>query len=315
MTLAADFFYDTPSNARASIDCFDHEQRYLLTEDQARRFLEAAQPHTTPDPWDPERPISYARTTYFDDESLSYFRSGEGTAASGAVMKRLRVREYALARHVGEVPVYTDLCFLELKQHARDVRRKLRLQGSRRLIQALLTGRGTLPPTEDEPLLADGSLVALSAIRRELNHQRLSARLATWYRRVCLRHHTGAVRITLDEELLFLWPGPLATAGEPASPGDKLIGRGPARVLEIKLKGDAPDWLQRATASLKPAEGFSKYQYGMQLLTDSLPGLSQSCDGALHDGGLHDGGFTIGALGTSGDSDRSQTEVLAQPSS
>lgn len=306
MTLAADLFYDAPSNARATIDCFNHEQRYLLTEDQADAFLEAARPHTEADPWDPERPISYARTTYFDDEALSYFRSGQDSASSGSVTKRLRVREYALARHVGEVPIYTDLCFLELKQHARDVRRKLRLQASRRLIQALLAGRGTLPPTDDEPLLADGSdgsFLALSAIRRELNHQRLSARLATWYRRVCLRQQTGAVRITLDAELLFLWPGPLATAGEPACPGDQWIGRGPSRVLEIKLQGEAPDWLLTATAELKPAHGFSKYQYGMQFLSDAFPGLAPS--GAGPD---RDPAPALDSVVTSREDDRPQTD-------
>jgi hypothetical protein len=49
MTLAADLFYDAPSNARATIDCFNHEQRYLLTEDQAEAFLDAARPHTESD--------------------------------------------------------------------------------------------------------------------------------------------------------------------------------------------------------------------------------------------------------------------------
>ena len=283
MTLAADLV-ETHSNAQASVDSFEHEQRFLLTEDQAAVFLARVAPSTTLDPWDPARPVSYARTTYFDDDSLSYFRSGNGAENASPVMKRVRVREYALAARLDEIPIFTDLCFLELKQESRQTRRKLRLQASRRLIQALVNGRGTLPPTEDEPLLAGGSLFALDAIRRELNHQRLSARISTWYRRVCLRHPDGDVRITLDEELLFLWPGPLGTGGAPASPTERLIAKGPPRILEIKLKEEAPRWLQAAMAHLPAPSEFSKYQWGMQALADSLPIASTLAASARDDG-------------------------------
>ena len=75
------------------------------------------------------------------------------------------------------------------------------------------------------------------------------------------------MRITLDEQLSFCLPHLLGTAGMPVGPrpGD-IIASGPARILEIKLWGRMPAWLDDAVAGLHPAPTFSKFRMGMLAL-------------------------------------------------
>ena len=241
------------------VDPFEHEQRFLLTQDQALTFLVEIHPRVALELYDRARPISFTRTTYLDTDDYAYLRSCEGPAA-----RRLRVREYAYARSFAETPILSGICFLELKQSAGTARSKIRLSAPAEALERLLRGRPALDGAaggEAQPPEVE-QLAAANAIAAELALHRVAPRLTTWYRRTCLAAEAGRVRITLDEGLLFCRPQPLGRAGQAVGPVD-VVGYGPARILEIKHWGDEPRWLSQATAELAPAPSFSKFRMGM----------------------------------------------------
>jgi len=236
-----------------SSDPFDHELRYLLSRGEMRRFLDAIAPRAAIEIYDPERPISYTRTTYLDTDDLTYFRTGDGAPA-----RRLRIREYALAATVKDAPVISGVAFVELKEHDGPARRKVRLAASSAEIAHLLAAR------EAGPVTMTGEQAELA---RELALPTMAPRLATWYRRLCLTAEARRVRITLDENLTFCRPQPIGDAGSLAAPHEReVIAAFPARVLEVKHCGEMPFWLGPALEALEPADSFSKFRLGMTAL-------------------------------------------------
>ncbi len=243
------------------LDAFEREQRFLLTRAQTVAFLRAVSAHAVPELHDRARPLSFTRTTYLDSVDLAYLRS-----CAGRVARRLRLREYAVASNLTEAPLLTGLCFLELKQSAGTVRSKVRLAAPRRALERLVAGSFDTDTDLDDALDGDGAgRAALATLRAEVVSRRPVPCLTTWYRRSCLSGESGRVRITLDQGLSFCEPQRLGEAGDDATPS-AIIARGPARIVEIKLQGEAPAWLARATASLTPAPSFSKFQMGMAAL-------------------------------------------------
>jgi hypothetical protein len=245
-----------------SNDPFEHEERFLLTRGQVGHFFEAVGPRATAETYDPARPISYTRTTYFDTDDFAYLRSCEGPLA-----RRLRIREYALAASLADPPTFSGAAFLELKQNAGTARSKVRLFASPELLCRLLDpargGEGRM----DARLDAIDPHSPLAALEREMRTPGMAPRLTTWYRRVCLSAENGRVRITLDQNLTFYRPQPLGRAAGGAGPGPAdAVAAGPARILEIKLWGDIPTWLAAAVDGLRPAPRFSKFRMGMMAL-------------------------------------------------
>jgi hypothetical protein len=272
--------YEAEQGPSRRVDGIEHERRFVLTRAQAVRFMAAVGPHVTLELHDRTRPIAYTRTTYFDTEDLTYFRSCQGPVA-----RRLRLREYALAPDLGQTPTLTGACYLELKQNEGDARSKLRVAAPPELIARLVERRGGRENENAgddagqrlaldarrraEDLVLDQLVehtVALQAIERELGQHRVEPRIATWYRRVSLGGNDGGVRITMDDGLTFSRPRPPGHAGEPAMPGPEVIAYGPPRVLEIKFLGDPPDWLVAAVEDLTPLAHFSKFRMGMTAL-------------------------------------------------
>ncbi|HEY6475211.1 MAG TPA: VTC domain-containing protein [Polyangia bacterium] len=247
---------NTPSN-----DPFDHEQRFLLSRTEMRRFLEAIAPRAAVEIYDPERPISYTRTTYLDTNDLAYFSSPEGAPA-----RRLRIREYAVAASVTDEPVLSGVAFIELKQHEGAARSKMRLSATPAEIARLIARHEVHQPSPE-------ATAPWSAIALELSLPTMAPRVATWYRRLCLTAEGRRVRITLDENLTFCRPQPIGDAGTLAAPrGREIVAAFPARVLEVKHCGEMPVWLQPALAALEPADGFSKFQMGMTALGHGADG-------------------------------------------
>jgi len=243
---------NTPSD-----DPFDHEQRFLLSRAEMRRFLADIGARAAVEIYDPARPVSYTRTTYFDTNDLAYFRSGEGSPA-----RRLRVREYAVAATPREAPVLSGVAFIELKEHEGATRRKVRLAATPSEIAQLLVERGGDAARSVAPAAA-----ALDVIARELALPTMSSRLATWYRRLCLTADGRRVRITVDENLTFCRPLAIGEPGALAAPrAREVVAAFPARVLEVKHSGEMPLWLCAALESLQPARSFSKFQMGMTAL-------------------------------------------------
>jgi len=268
------------------IDPFEHEQRYILTRAQAIGFYESVGPRALLELYDAERPICYTRTTYLDTDDFAYFRSCDGPVA-----RRLRIREYASAYAVGETPVLSGMCFLELKQSAGTTRSKIRLEAPPAVLQEILEGRraesAPVAMAADADRRGEGEgdgmepLRALEVLRSELAAGRMAPRLSTMYRRTCMTGEGGRVRITLDEGLIFSLPQPIGAAGEPA-PARDVVATGPARVLEIKHWGETPEWLARAVDGLSPAPSFSKFRVGMLALRQHglAPALPEPVIGA-----------------------------------
>lgn len=220
------------------------EERFLVAPGEARGFLARAARHVPVDLFDPARPVAFIRTTYFDTDDLELFRSQR--------RRRIRLREYAAAPGPQDIPTLTGICAFELKESSGAARHKARFAGGRADLQRLLR-RGP-----QRPIDAD-----LARAAADVRSCRLRPRLTTFFRR---RSHTGdGIRITLDDRLTFARPVRLGRAGEPAEPPD-VVGRGPQLVLEVKLAGPRPDWLEAATRELLSMTRFSKFKGGMLAL-------------------------------------------------
>lgn len=220
------------------------EERFLVAADEARAFLACAARHVPVDRFDPGRPVAFIRTTYFDTDDLELFRSQR--------RRRVRLREYAGAPCADGIATLTGQCAFELKESSGAERRKARFAGERGDLLRLLR-RGP-----HRPIDAD-----LARAAAEVRGGRLRPRLTTFFRR---RSHTAdGIRITLDDRLTFARPVRLGRAGEPAEPAD-VVGCGPQLVLEIKLAGPRPGWLEEAAGGLLGMSRFSKFKGGMLAL-------------------------------------------------
>jgi hypothetical protein len=220
------------------------EERYLVAPDEARGFLARVEREIPADVFDPARPISFVRTTYFDTDDLELFRSQR--------RRRVRLREYAGSPGPDSIPTLTGDCAFELKEGSDRARHKARMVGDRVDLMRLLR-RGPHRPIDPD--------LARAAADVRCGH--LRPRLTTFFRR---RSYTGdGIRITLDELLVFARPVRLGRAGEPAEPGE-VIGRGPPLVLEVKLAGPRPAWLDEAAHDFLLMTRFSKFKGGMLAL-------------------------------------------------
>jgi hypothetical protein len=243
----------------------EHEERFVLTRAQVTRFFTAIGARATVETYDQARPVAYTRTTYFDSDDSVYLRSCEGPIA-----RRLRLREYAMAASLEDMPVLSALACLELKQNAGTARSKVRLQASPTLLRSLIEHRGQHHPefASLEPLSA------VATLQKELALPGMAPRLTTWYRRASMTAESGRLRITLDEHLTFCRAQIVGVVGAEVAPSPAdVIASGPARILEVKHWGDRPLWLAWALDGLEPARGFSKFKMGMAALNRKLEAL------------------------------------------
>ena len=246
----------TAARSSTGEDPFTHELRFLLTRGETARFLDALDGRTQVATYDPEHPVSYTRTTYFDTADAAYLSSSVDEPA-----RRLRVRQYAAAARPDEPPVFSGVGFIELKQHLGASRTKVRLAATSGEIAMLMK----------DPRAAVAGAPAehpLTVVARELAIPTMAPRLSTWYRRVHLVTPDALCRLTLDEGLQFCRPQAVGRAGLPAAPGPReVVAAFPSRILEVKHAGALPPWLERLLAAFRPApEHFSKFRIGMQAL-------------------------------------------------
>jgi hypothetical protein len=245
----------------------EHEERFVLTRAQVTRFFAAIGTRATVETYDRARPIAYTRTTYFDTDDCVYLRSCDGPIA-----RRLRLREYAMAASLEDVPVLSALACLELKQNAGTARSKVRLQASPTLLRRLIEHRGLY---DHDPQFASlQPLSALATLQKELALPGMAPRLTTWYRRASMTAESGRLRITLDERLTFCRAQIVGVVGAEVAPSPTdVIAPGPGRILEVKHWGERPVWLAWALDGLEPARGFSKFKMGMAALNRKLEAL------------------------------------------
>lgn len=228
----------------------ERERKYLPRAHQAGRFLTAVGDRLSEVVYDADRPVSYARTTYFDTDDFAYAESGVG-----GVSQRLRLREHGRSLP-GQSPQASGLSFLELKQSVGFRRQKTRMAVPGRWRTADGAPAPWAPPRspEDRRLLL---ALATPGMR---------ARVVTWYRRrsfIAARHH---IRVTVDTEVAFFAPVARDPAGRFA-PGGRHLGDGPDCVIEIKTPDEhLPAWLARAAMHLGPARSVSKYSLAVEAL-------------------------------------------------
>ncbi len=232
-----------------------YERRYVLCPVEAAEVVGSLGAHLTRELHDPARPISFTRTTYLDTADLEYLRSSYGPVA-----RRLRVRQYATARGPHDVPVFTSPAYLELKESFGTTRLKRRLAMSPRLLTAVLAGAVRLLD-----LMAAEVFPSLARVVAQLNGQILRPTLTTWYRRSSYASADGAVRLTIDRQLVFAAGEAVGEIGQRGTPR-RILAAGPARVLEVKCAATPPAWLTSALSGRREASWFTKYRCGMEVV-------------------------------------------------
>lgn len=228
----------------------ESELKFIVDRGQAEAFFTAAAPHLTLDVYDRDRPVAYARTTYLDTDDLAYLGSCATPLAT-----RVRVRQYLAAGDVDAVPVPSSGCWLELKHSTGQQRRKTRVALPPDAAAAILEQRA-VPQSWWAAALAHHP--DLRPVLWQLAARQLAPRVTTFYRRASLRDADARVRVTFDEGILYCQP-----SGEP---DQHCLGRGPGRLLEAKITGAPPAWLDHALAGLPEAPGWSKFQHAMAAL-------------------------------------------------
>jgi hypothetical protein len=224
----------TPSLLQSDDRTLEQRERKFLPEaDAARSFWKIASHYLRPEHG--SGAVSYSRTTYFDTPDLAYYRS-----CGGPVLRRVRVREYAIASDPEGSPRRLDHCYLELKQSNASMRSKVRLR---------------LQPDEVARELATLTDAALAPC------------VTTWYRRRALVGDDG-LRVTLDDMLLLCRPLPVGSPFGALDDADVIMA-GPPLVLEYKHEGTPPTWLTDALSGMREELGFSKFVLGMNAVVSA----------------------------------------------
>lgn len=263
------------ASTETSLRAPERERKFVLTSASADAFLERAGAHLQVLVHDRSRPVAFTRTTYLDTEDLVFFRTSDA-----AVVRRLRIREYAASTSPGRRPVAAGRCFLELKESGAAARTKVRLEAPPAVVTRIVQ-EGRLHPSAAAYLRFDPRTAVL--LDEALAVGPLFAWVATYYRRTSFVADQGHVRVTLDSGISYLRPGPLAALGAPLEPRP-VIEHGPERVLELKYTGDPPAWLDEALreAGLVESVRFSKFRSAMIAVCRSR---SMAAEAPFHSGG------------------------------
>lgn len=232
------------------------EYRFVVDRATGEEVLRRVAGHLAPDVHAPERPVAYCRTLYLDSDDGMYLR----TFKSGAAACRARIRQYAAAGdRAGEARITGAIAWLEHKRSSGLEREKIRVAVEVGDLRALLAGR---------PTAAAGCIdraAPLGEVLAGLASGQLRPRLLTWYRRWSLGR--APLRVTLDEGIAYCLPEAPAEAGERAEPAC-VVARDALAVLEVKVTGSLPAWLEREAADLARHLAFrhSKFRAGMDAL-------------------------------------------------
>lgn len=213
----------------------ERELKFLLDSEQALRFIAESALYLTPEIHDEQAPIAYTRTTYLDTSDHALY------LAARTVNRRLRIREYASAPSLDVRPALTGVRFCELKESANGSRIKTRVR---------------LPSSMPVDIVLE---------HLGMGAQPVGPQLTTWYRRTSYRG--AGLRVTLDHGVSFCKPV-LLDDPQAAEPTD-VIKRWTETVLEVKLAGDLPRWLQSALDGAIHQLGLSKFESGMLALRAS----------------------------------------------
>jgi hypothetical protein len=211
--------------------------------------------------------LEFATTIYFDTGERELYRE----AVAKPVHAKLRARDYYSVgtpatdhARAGHAIAGTALVWLEIKHRDGGRTRKRRAAIARRDLARLFQGDGVsaeaLALAERDAAMAD-LLVEIARIRR-LGSASLRPDCVVHYRRAAWQDAAGSLRVTIDREVEFFAAtiGTLTRDAWTRHALGRAAGRLDAAVLEIKLRGTLPTWLERVLMRhhLTP-ERFSKF--------------------------------------------------------
>lgn len=213
----------------------------------------------------------YVTTVYFDTPSLDLYRAVRNSDDN----LKVRAREYydmhpellELATHASQVVRYSPVLWVEVKGKHQGRTYKRRIGIPKTDVNAFFQ-RGEVSEAmhalqvQQRGAKADDVIAELLDLRTRYPEPLRPSCLVN-YRRTAFQNPAGTVRITLDQRLacfapaadLLLQPKPLLR---------EYLGRAryeePAFILEVKLTGELPDWLEELMQSAQAQRfAFSKF--------------------------------------------------------
>jgi len=254
------------------------ERKYVLPGEAARdlaaALTERLEPHRYRGKGANELPGArhYVTTIYFDTPSRDLFRSAEGST----INLKLRAKEYydvhpalaELATDPGQLIRHRPVLWLEIKHRDGDRTGKQRIGLPKPEVPAFF-GEGRITAEMiaiQEPRLGEASAEVLESIAALCRRfaQPLGADALVNYRRLAWQDPAGSVRITLDVGIAFYRPPADLWTGQRILLREHLgapRAAEPRAVIEVKLRGAAPEWLSEilSRAGAAPAD-YSKFE-------------------------------------------------------
>jgi SPX domain protein involved in polyphosphate accumulation len=213
----------------------------------------------------------YVTTVYFDTPSLDLYKA----VRSSDDNLKVRAREYydvhpellELATHANQVVRYSPVLWVEVKgkHHGRTYKRRI---GIPKTDVSAFFERGEVSEAMRELQVqqrgakADDVIAELLDLRTRYAEP-LRPSCIVNYRRTAFQNQAGSVRITLDQRLSCFAPAPDLLL-QPKPLLREYLGRPsyeePAFILEVKLTGEVPDWLEGLMQSAQAQRfAFSKF--------------------------------------------------------
>lgn len=213
----------------------------------------------------------YVTTVYFDTPSLDLYRA----VRSSDDNLKVRAREYydvhpellELATHANQVVRYSPVLWVEVKGKHQGRTYKRRIGIPKTDVSAFFE-RGEVSEAMRELQVqqrgakADDVIAELLDLRTRYAEP-LRASCLVNYRRTAFQNPAGTVRITLDQRLACFAP-PRDLLLQPKPLLREYLGRAsyeePAFILEVKLTGELPAWLESLMQSAQAQRfAFSKF--------------------------------------------------------
>jgi SPX domain protein involved in polyphosphate accumulation len=223
----------------------------------------------------------YVTTVYFDTPSLDLYRAVRGSEEN----LKVRAREYydlhpellELATHANQVVRYSPVLWVEVKGKHQGRTYKRRIGIPKTDVSAFFE-RGEVSEAmhalqvDQRGKKADDVIAELLDLRTRYS-EALRPSCIVNYRRTAFQNPAGTVRITLDQRLACFAPADeLLTQPKPLL--REYLGRAryeePSFILEVKLTGDMPGWLEQLMQSARAEQfAFSKFVTASESVYDS----------------------------------------------
>jgi SPX domain protein involved in polyphosphate accumulation len=223
----------------------------------------------------------YVTTVYFDTQSLDLYRA----VRSSDDNLKVRAREYydvhpellELATHANQVVRYSPVLWVEIKgkHHGRTYKRRI---GIPKTDVSAFFERGEVSEAmhalqvQKRGSKADDVIAELLDLRTRYPEPLRPSCLVN-YRRTAFQNAAGNVRITLDQRLACFAPTPDLLL-QPKPLLREYLGRPryeePAFILEVKLTGDMPGWLDQLMKTAHAEQfAFSKFVTASESVYDT----------------------------------------------